>query len=146
MNSLAASRCCAPMVRRMYPRANPTPKHHTETTSQTMNNDLSFTTKVRIKNAGYVIRHKTTRMAMRERLGPSNPRISGFDRGGSNLRSANLRRSEFRLENQDFSLECWEFAVDDGGEGVTGSPASCSPPFWDKRRGRIRSTAGSSVG
>jgi len=75
----------------MYPSANPTPEHHTETMDRTANNDLSFATNLRIQNAGYVIRHKTVRIAMQESLGLSNPWISGFDLGGSNLKSASLR-------------------------------------------------------
>jgi len=47
VSSLAASTCCAPIVRRMYPRANPIPEHQIETMSRTMNNDLSLATNVR---------------------------------------------------------------------------------------------------
>ena len=90
VNSLAASRYCAPILRRVYPRANPTPEHHTETMALTMNNDLSIATNVRIKNAGYVMMHVIVRIAIREKLGLSNPRNSGFDRGSSNLGSLSL--------------------------------------------------------
>jgi len=47
VNSLAASMCCAPILRRMYPRASPTPEHQMETMSRTMNNVLSLATNVR---------------------------------------------------------------------------------------------------
>ena len=83
---------------------------------------------------------------MRESLGLSNPRISGFDRGGSDLRPTSLRRSDFRLGSQDFSSEGSEFAVGDGGEGEVGSSASYSLPFGVERRGLIWSKGASSVG
>jgi len=47
VDSLAASRCRAPILRRVYPGASPMPEHQTATMSRTMNNDLSFATNVR---------------------------------------------------------------------------------------------------
>ena len=76
-----------------------------------MNRDLFFVTNVRTWKAGYVRRHRKVRIAMRDKLGLSNPRNSGFDCGGSNL------------ENQVLSV-CKEFLVDGGWEGRDGSSAS----------------------
>ena len=90
MYSLAASRCCAPIVRIMYPRANPPTEHHTETMSRTTNSDLSFATNVRIWNVGYVIRHSTVRITIRKKLGLLKPWNSGFDCGGFNLENRDL--------------------------------------------------------
>ena len=88
------------------------------------------------------------KIAIREKLGLSDPRNSGFDRGGPSPMSTNLRRSEFRLENQGFSLECSKFVVDDGGEGEVGSSALHSLQFGIGRRGLIwsKGAAGSSLG
>jgi len=47
VNLLAASRCWAPILRRMHPRTNPIPQHHTATIDRTTNSDLSFATNVR---------------------------------------------------------------------------------------------------
>ena len=46
--SLVASRCCTPILTRMYPRAIPTPEHHMATISRTTDNDLSLAANVRI--------------------------------------------------------------------------------------------------
>jgi len=128
VNSLAASRCRAPILRRMYPRANPTPEHQTETMARTANNDLSFATNLRIQNAGYVIKHRTVRIAIREKLGVSKPRNSGFNLGN------------FNLESRNFSAN-WELVADGGREAEAGSSTSNSPPF-EVKRGRSVWTGG----
>ena len=135
VNLLAASRCCAPILRRRYPRANPIAEHHVETMSRTTNNDLSFATNVRRYNAGYEVRHRAVRITMREKFGLSNPWNSGFDRGGTNLSAASLtlEKSDRRLENRDLSAYS-EFFVDGGGEGQVISSAStrgvAGLPIW----------------
>ena len=107
IDSLAASRCRSPILRRMYPSANPIAEHHTETMNRTTNNESSFATNVRIWKAGYVMRHRAVKMAMRERLGLSKPRKRSF-----------CRRC-FNLEAQVLSA-CCGFVVDGGGEGEAG--------------------------
>ena len=118
VNSLAASRCCAPILRRMYPSANPTAEDHAETMARTTNNDLSFATNVRKWNVGYVIRHSAVRIAIREKIGLSNPRNSGFGCG-------------------DGLLVYWEFVTDDGSEFQAGSSGYNSPPLGVGRTGSI---------
>ena len=73
-------------------------------------------------------------IVMREKLGLSKPRNSGFDRGNLSLRSVNLERSDCWLEIQDLSVY-WTFAVDVGGEGEAERSASNSPSPRVKRRG-----------
>ena len=115
----------------MYPREIPKAEHHTATMDRTANKDLSLATNSRRQAAGYVIKHRIVRIAIRVKLGVSKPRNSGFDRGGSNLRSVSLR--DCRLENQDLS-EYWDFSLDGDDEGRVGSPGSNSPPFRVKHQ------------
>ena len=145
VNSLAASICRAPILRRMYPRAIPKAEHHTATIDRTANKDLSLATNSRIQPAGYVIKHRIVRTAIREKLGVSKPRNSGFDRGVSNLRSVGLR--DCRAENRNFP-GYWNFSLDCDDEGRVGHPGSNSPPFRVKVDGSawMSSEAGLSVG
>jgi len=117
--------CWAPILRRMYPRAIPKAEHHTATMDRTANKDLSLANNSRIQNAGYVIKHKMVRIAIRVKLGVSKPRNSGFDRGVSNLRSVSLTRRDCRLENRDLS----EISTDGDGEGQAGYSGSNSLLF-----------------
>jgi len=95
----------------MYPRANPTPERQIEAMTRTGNNDLSLATNVRRKNAGYVIKHRTVRIAIREKLGPPTPRNNGFDLG----------RLDFKSRD---SPAHWKSAVDGGWEYQGGYSAS----------------------
>ena len=71
---------------------------------------------------------------MREKLGLSNPRNSGFDRGGPNMGYASLEQSDCILESQDLSAY-WKFAVDSDGEREARCSVSNSLPFGVGRRG-----------
>ena len=90
------------------------PEHHAETMNRTTNNDLSFATNVRAKNAGYEMRHRRVRITMREKLGLSKPRNGGFDRGGD-------------------SSAYWPFVVEGGKDGRAGSSAPNALLFGAKR-------------
>ena len=81
------------------------------------------------------MRHRTARIARREKLGVSKPRDNGFNLGG------------FNLESQDFSVNR-ELVTDGDGEGEAGSSPSNSLQF-EVKRGRSAwagGAAGLSVG
>jgi len=73
--------------------------------TRTTNNDLSFATNVRRKNAEYVIMHKMVKIAIRAKLGLSKSRNNGFGRG------------------RDLSSR-WKLAVDGGLPFGVGGKAS----------------------
>jgi len=85
------------------------------------------------------------RIAIREKFGVSKPRNSGLDRGGSNLRSVNLR--DRRPENRNLP-GYWYFSLDCDDEGRVGYPGSSSPLSRVKRGGSawMSSAAGFSEG
>ena len=134
MDSLAASRCCAPILRRTYPMANPTTEYHVETVCGPMHDDLSFATIVRIYDAGYAMKHRTVKMAIREKLEISKPRTSGFgcDRLG--------------FENQDLS-EWLKLVVGGAEESQAGSaPNSFLFRVRRKRFAPMSGATGLSIG
>jgi len=113
---------------------------------RTANNDLSFAANLRIQNTGYVRRQRRVRIAIREKLGLSKPRNSGFDRDGSNLRSVSLRRRDCGLETRDLS-EHQKLAVDGDVENRVGYSGSNSLLLGVRRGGSawMRGAAGFSV-